>query len=79
MNLLFQIIILTMGEEDRQLKYINVGMEFTSKVARKILDNLEGEEQAEQLDIMRTVMKECVTECYLRQCESIALFYTRKY
>ena len=51
-----------MGEEDRQLKYINVGMEFTSKVARKILDNLEGEEQAEQLDIMRTVMKECVTE-----------------
>ena len=49
-----------MGEEDRQLKYINVGMEFTSKVARKILDNLEGEEQAEQLDIMRTVMKECV-------------------
>ena len=78
MNLLFQIIILTMGEEDRQLKYINVGMEFTSKVARKILDNLEGEEQAEQLDIMRTVMKECVTECH-RHYEGMALFYTRKY
>ena len=68
-----------MGEEDRQLKYINVGMEFTSKVARKILDNLEGEEQAEQLDIMRTVMKESVTECHLRHYEGMAMFYTRKY
>ena len=37
-----------MGDEDRQIKYINVGMEFTSKVTRKILDNLEGEEAADE-------------------------------
>ena len=45
-----------MGDEDRQIKYINVGMEFTTKVTRKILDNLEGGERDEQLDIMRNIM-----------------------
>ena len=49
-----------MGDEDRQIKYINVGMEFTSKVTRKILDNLEGEERDEQLDLMRSIMTDYI-------------------
>ena len=49
-----------MGDEDRQIKYINVGMEFTSKVTRKILENLEGEEKQEQLDIMRNIMTDYI-------------------
>ena len=46
-----------MTEDDRQNKYINVGMEFTNKVSKKILENLEGEEREEQLEIMKTIMK----------------------
>ena len=46
-----------MGDEDRQLKYINVGMEFTNKVTKKILENLDEGEQGEQLEIMRNIMK----------------------
>ena len=49
-----------MGDDDRQLKYINVGMEFTNKVTQKILENLDEDEQAEQLEIMREVMKEYI-------------------
>eukprot|EP00092_Neocalanus_flemingeri_P023142 GFUD01025093.1.p1 GENE.GFUD01025093.1~~GFUD01025093.1.p1 ORF type:complete len:213 (+),score=73.93 GFUD01025093.1:62-700(+) len=49
-----------MGDEDRQIKYINVGMEFTSKVTRKILENLEGEERHEQLEIMRNIMTDYI-------------------
>ena len=49
-----------MGDDDRQLKYISVGMEFTNKVAKKILENLDEDEQAEQLQIMRDVMKEYI-------------------
>eukprot|EP00090_Calanus_glacialis_P019372 TRINITY_DN2976_c0_g1_i1.p1 TRINITY_DN2976_c0_g1~~TRINITY_DN2976_c0_g1_i1.p1 ORF type:complete len:224 (-),score=76.12 TRINITY_DN2976_c0_g1_i1:159-794(-) len=49
-----------MGDEDRQIKYINVGMEFTTKVTRKILDNLEGGERDEQLDIMRNIMTDYI-------------------
>ena len=49
-----------MGDDDRQLKYINVGMEFTNKVTKKIMENLDEEEQAEQLEIMREVMKEYI-------------------
>ena len=45
-----------MGDEDRQLKYINVGMEFTNKVTKKILENLDEDEQSEQLEIMKTDM-----------------------
>ena len=45
-----------MGDEDRQIKYINVGMEFTTKVARKILENLEGDEQEEQMSVMKNIM-----------------------
>merc|ERR1712228_672066 len=47
---------LKMGDEDRQIKYINVGMEFTTKVARKILENLEGDEQEEQMSVMKNIM-----------------------
>ena len=49
-----------MGDEDRQLKYINVGMEFTNKVTKKILENLDEDEQSEQLEIMKTVMKDYI-------------------
>merc|ERR1712130_654305 len=49
-----------MGDEDRQIKYINVGMEFTSKVTRKILDNLEGDERDEQLNLMRGIMTDYI-------------------
>jgi len=46
-----------MGDDDRQLKYINVGMEFTNKVTKKILENLDEDEKEEQLEIMRSIMK----------------------
>ena len=44
-----------MGEDDRQIKYIKVGMEFTNTVTKRILDNLEGEEKEEHLDMMRNI------------------------
>ena len=53
-----QIII--MAEDDRQLKYINVGMEFTNKVTKKIMENLDEDEQSEQLEIMRNIMKDYI-------------------
>ena len=53
-------VTIIMGDDDRQLKYINVGMEFTNKVTKKILENLDEDEQAEQLEIMREVMKEYI-------------------
>ena len=46
-----------MGDDDRQLKYINVGMEFTNKVTKKILKNLDEDEQEEQLAMMRDTMR----------------------
>ena len=49
-----------MGDDDRQLKYINVGMEFTNKVTNRILQNLDEDEQEEQLALMREVMKDYI-------------------
>ena len=49
----------TMGDDDRQIKYINVGIELTNKVTKKIMENLEGEEKEAQLQIMRNTMKVC--------------------
>ena len=46
-----------MVDQDRQIKYINVGMEFTSKVYMKILENLEGEERQRELANMKKIMK----------------------
>lgn len=46
-----------MVDQDRQIKYINVGMEFTSKVYTKILENLEGEERQRELANMKKIMK----------------------
>ena len=46
-----------MVDDDRQIKYINVGMEFTTKVCKKLLENLEGEEQERELDKMKKIMK----------------------
>lgn len=51
--------VLTMGDDDRQIKYINVGIELTNKVTKKIMENLEGEEKEAQLQIMRNTMKVC--------------------
>ena len=48
-----------MGDDDRQIKYINVGIELTNKVTKKIMENLEGEEKEAQLQIMRNTMKVC--------------------
>ena len=47
-------------DDDRQIKYINVGMEFTNKVTKKILENLDEDEQGEQLEVMREMMKEYI-------------------
>ena len=47
-------------DEDRQIKYIKVGMEFTSTVTKKILENLEGEEREEHLNMMKTVMTDYI-------------------
>jgi len=49
-----------MGDDDRQIKYINVGIELTNKVTKKIMENLEGEEKEAQLQIMRNTMKEYI-------------------
>ena len=49
-----------MGDEDRQLKYINVGMEFTNKVAAKLLETLDDDDKDEQMDVMRTIMKDYI-------------------
>jgi len=49
-----------MGDDDRQIKYIKVGMDFTQMVTNRILENLEGEEKEEQLDQMRRVMMDYV-------------------
>ena len=48
-------------DEDRQIKYIKVGMEFTSTVAKRIIENLEGEEKEEQLNMMRTILTDYIT------------------
>ena len=49
-----------MADEDRQIKYIKVGMEFTNTVTKRILDNLEGEEKDNQLDIMRNILSDYI-------------------
>ena len=49
-----------MADEDRQIKYIKVGMEFTNTVTKRILDNLDGEEKEEQLDIMRNILTDYI-------------------
>ena len=49
-----------MAEEDRQIKYIKVGMEFTSTVTKRILENLEGEEKEEQLNTMRNILTDYI-------------------
>ena len=49
-----------MGDDDRQMKYIETGVGFTNKVARRILENLDGEEREQQLDAMREVMKDYI-------------------
>ena len=46
-----------MVDEDRQIKYINVGMEFTNKVCKKLLENLDGEEREKELANMKKIMK----------------------
>ena len=45
-----------MEDEDKQIKYINVGMELTRKVTKKILENLDGDERDEQLEVMKNIM-----------------------
>jgi len=45
-----------MAEEDRQIKYIKVGMDFTNTVTQRIMENLEGEERDEHLKNMRSIM-----------------------
>eukprot|EP00092_Neocalanus_flemingeri_P015864 GFUD01017174.1.p1 GENE.GFUD01017174.1~~GFUD01017174.1.p1 ORF type:complete len:213 (-),score=68.13 GFUD01017174.1:270-908(-) len=49
-----------MADEDRQIKYIKVGMEFTNTVTKRILDNLEGQEREEQLDIMKNIQTDYI-------------------
>ena len=49
-----------MGDEDRQLKYINVGMEFTNKVAAKLLETLDDDDKDQQMDVLRTIMKDYI-------------------
>ena len=49
-----------MGDDDRQIKYIKVGMLFTQTVTKRILENLEGGEREEQLEAMRLVMLDYV-------------------
>ena len=49
-----------MADEDRQIKYIKVGMEFTNTVTKRILDNLEGDEMAEQLNTMRNILTDYI-------------------
>jgi len=49
-----------MGDDDRQIKYIKVGMDFTQTVTKRILENLEGQEKDEQLEAMRRVMLDYV-------------------
>ena len=46
-----------MVDDDRQIKYINVGMEFTNKVCKNLLENLEGEEKERELANMKKIMK----------------------
>lgn len=46
-----------MVDDDRQIKYINVGMEFTHKVCKNLLENLEGEEKERELANMKKIMK----------------------
>ena len=46
-----------MVDDDRQIKYINVGMEFTNKVCKNIMENLEGEERERELANMKKIMK----------------------
>jgi len=45
-----------MTDEDRQIKYIKVGMDFTKTVTRRILDNLEGGEKDEHLEQMKGIL-----------------------
>ena len=46
-----------MVDDDRQIKYITVGMEFTNKVCKNIMENLEGEERERELGNMKKIMK----------------------
>jgi len=45
-----------MSEEDRQIKYIKVGMDFTNTVTQRIIENLEGYEREEHLNNMKKIM-----------------------
>jgi len=47
-------------DQDRQIKYIKVGMDFTHMVTGRILENLEGPEREEHLQQMRRVMMDYV-------------------
>ena len=60
-------------DEDRQIKYIKVGMEFTSTVVKRILENLDGEEKEEQLNMMRTILTD-----YIKMENDYRFFFIRK-
>ena len=48
-------------EDDRQLKYLKIGMELTSAVTRKILENIDDqEERREYLEQMKGCMKDYI-------------------
>lgn len=49
-----------MGDDDRQIKYIKVGMEFTHTITKRILENLDGEDKDKQLEAMQKVMLDYV-------------------
>jgi len=67
-----------MGDDDRQIKYIKVGMDFTQMVTNRILENLEGEEKEEQLDQMRRVMMDYVKMEAEYNCSKEVLFKLKK-
>jgi len=67
-----------MGDDDRQIKYIKVGMDFTQMVTNRILENLEGEEKEEQLDQMRRVMMDYVKMEAEYNCSKEVLYKLKK-
>ena len=64
-----------MGDDERQKKYIKVGMEYVTKVSKKILENLEGEEQEAGLENMRKIMKVKLSSLFLFLISTNGLHY----
>ena len=51
---------MTSVEDDRQIQFIKVGMDFTGTITKRILENLDGDDKESQLSIMRQIQADYI-------------------